>query len=77
MSSRLFTKLREEQGLAYAVGSSLSTNVLDGAFIAYIGTNANSVDKAKMGILAEIDTIKNICCLISQSKPICLNLIFI
>ena len=59
MSSRLFTKLREEQGLAYAVGSSLSTNVLDGAFIAYIGTNANSVDKAKMGILAEIDTIKN------------------
>jgi len=58
MSSRLFTKLREEQGLAYAVGSSLSTNILDGAFIAYIGTNANSVEQAKCGILAEIETIK-------------------
>jgi len=58
MSSRLFTKLREEQGLAYAVGSSLYKNVLDGAFVAYIGTNATSVEEAKKGILAEIETIK-------------------
>lgn len=58
MSSRLFTKLREEKGLAYTVGSSLMTNVLDGAFIAYIGTNENSIEEAKNGILAEIETIK-------------------
>ena len=58
MSSRLFTKLREEQGLAYAVGSSLTTNILDGAYMAYIGTNANSVEQAKNGILNEIETIK-------------------
>lgn len=58
MSSRLFVKLREEQGLAYAVGSSLSTNVLDGAFIAYIGTNANSIEQAKNGILEEFETLK-------------------
>ncbi len=59
MSSRLFVKLREEKSLAYTVGSSLSTNVLDGAFIAYIGTNAKSINEAKQGILAEIETIKN------------------
>ncbi len=58
MSSRLFVKLREEQGLAYAVGSDLLTNILDGAFVAYIGTNANSVEQAKQGILKEIETIK-------------------
>ncbi len=58
MSSRLFTKLREEKGLAYTVGSSLMTNVLDGAFVAYIGTNENSIEEAKKGILAEIETIK-------------------
>ena len=58
MSSRLFVKLREEQGLAYAVGSSLTTNVLDGAFITYIGTNSNSIEQAKSGILEEIDVIK-------------------
>ncbi len=58
MSSRLFTNLREEKGLAYAVGSTVDTNVLDGAFIAYIGTNANSVEQAKKGILEQIEIIK-------------------
>ena len=58
MSSRLFRKLREEKGLAYTVGSSLSTNVLDGAFVAYIGTNEKSIQEAKKGILAEIETLK-------------------
>ncbi len=58
MSSRLFTKLREEKGLAYTVGSSLMTNVLDGAFVAYIGTNEASINEAKQGILNEIETIK-------------------
>ena len=58
MSSRLFVKLREEQGLAYSVGSTLNTNVLDGAFIAYIGTNAKSIEQAKNGILKEIDILK-------------------
>lgn len=58
MSSRLFVKLREEQGLAYAVGSSLIPNVLDGAFVAYIGTNPKNIEQAKSGILAELDTLK-------------------
>lgn len=58
MSSRLFVKLREQKSLAYTVGSSLMTNILDGAFVTYIGTNKNSVQEAKQGLLAEIETIK-------------------
>ena len=58
MSSRLFTKLREEQGLAYTVGSSLITNIKDGAFVAYIGTNKESINQAKEGILSEIEILK-------------------
>ena len=58
MSSRLFVKLREEKGLAYAVGTTLNSNILDGAFIAYIATNSQSINEAKEGILAEIDVLK-------------------
>ncbi|MBQ4647452.1 MAG: insulinase family protein [Candidatus Gastranaerophilales bacterium] len=58
MSSRLFSKLREEQGLAYSVSSTLQNKIQDGAFIAYIGTNQKSIEQAKNGILEEIETIK-------------------
>ena len=58
MSSRLFTKLREEQALAYSVGSTTSTNVLDGAFLLYIATNVQSIDKAKSGLINQIDRLK-------------------
>ncbi len=59
MSSRLFVNLRENKGLAYTVGSTLSLNVLDGAFVTYIGTNKNSIKEAKQGLLEEIQRIKN------------------
>ena len=59
MSSRLFKSLREEQGLAYIVGSSVTQNLLDGAYFAYIGTNNQSVDKAKEGMIAQIDKLKS------------------
>ena len=59
MSSRLFVNLRENKSLAYTVGSSLSTNVLDGAFITYIGTNKSSIQEAKQGLIDEIERIKN------------------
>jgi len=58
MSSRLFVKLREEKGLAYTVGSTVSTNVSDGAFITYIGTNEKGIEEAKKGILNEINILK-------------------
>lgn len=59
MSSRLFVNLRENKGLAYTVGSTLITNVLDGAFISYIGTNKNSINEAKQSLMDEIERIKN------------------
>lgn len=58
MSSRLFVNLRENKGLAYTVGSTINSNILDGTFISYIGTNAKSVEEAKKGILTEFEILK-------------------
>ena len=58
MSSRLFENLRDEKGLAYTVGSTLIQNILDGAFLAYIGTNNKSTEIAKKGMIDEINTLK-------------------
>lgn len=58
MSSRLFKNLRDDKGLAYSVGSTTLQNALDGAFIAYIGTNNDSVETAKCGMINEINRLK-------------------
>lgn len=58
MSSRLFSSIREQEGLAYQLGSSYSPNMLTGAFMIYIGTNPNSLNLAKDKALAEIDKLK-------------------
>ena len=54
MSSRLFKNLREQQGLAYQLGTGYSPNVLRGSFMLYIGTNPDTLDKAKAGLFNEI-----------------------
>ncbi len=59
MSSRLFTNLRDEQGLAYQIGSSYSANTNLGFFITYIGTNPNQTAHAKSEILKEIEILKH------------------
>lgn len=58
MSSRLFTQLRDEQGLAYQVGSSFSANTNKGVFALYIATNPDNISKAQNGMLEEIDKLK-------------------
>ena len=58
MSSRLFTQLRDEQGLAYQVGSTYSANVNKGVFALYIATNPNSTQIAKKGLFEEIERLK-------------------
>ena len=58
MSSRLFTRLRDEQGLAYQVGSSYSTNVNKGVFAVYIGTNPENIKVAEEGLFNEINLLK-------------------
>lgn len=58
MSSRLFKDLREQEGLAYQLGSGYSPNVLRGSFLLYIGTNPQTLDNAKSGLFAEITRLK-------------------
>ncbi len=58
MSSRLFTNLRDEQGLAYQVGSSFSANVNKGVFALYIATNPKNITVAKDGLFDEIEKLK-------------------
>ena len=58
MSSRLFKNLRDQQGLAYQLGTGYSPNVLRGSFMLYIGTNPKTLDKAKDGLFSEINRLK-------------------
>ncbi|MDE6138211.1 MAG: insulinase family protein, partial [Candidatus Gastranaerophilales bacterium] len=58
MSSRLFKDLREQEGLAYQLGSGYSPNVLRGSFMLYIGTNPATLEKAKTGLFEEIKKLK-------------------
>ncbi len=58
MSSRLFKDLREQEGLAYQLGSGYSPNILRGSFMMYIGTNPATLDKAKAGLFNEIKRLK-------------------
>ena len=59
MSSRLFTTLRDEQSLAYQVGTSFATNINKGVFALYIATNPDSVEQASTGLLNEINRLKS------------------
>jgi predicted Zn-dependent peptidase len=58
MSSRLFTTLRDEQGLAYATGSSFTAHKRGGHLFGYIGTKPQSLDTAREGMLQQFDIIK-------------------
>ena len=58
MSSRLFNRLRDEQGLAYQVGSSFAANVNKGVFALYIGTNPNTALHSKNELLKQVNLLK-------------------
>lgn len=58
MSSRLFRNLREQDGLAYQLGSTYSPKMLGGIFMTYIGTNPDTLDYSKKKILSEIERFK-------------------
>jgi len=47
MASRLFTHLRDKQGLAYTVGSFYSALKLQGAVVGYIGTRPETIANAR------------------------------
>lgn len=58
MSSRMFTHLRDEQSLAYQVGSSFTSHLNRGAFTLYIATNPETIKEAKNGMFNEIEKLK-------------------
>lgn len=57
MSSRLFQTIREEQGLAYAVDSSLSLLQDTGSLNIYAGVDPNRAVDALQAILAELERL--------------------
>ncbi len=58
MSSRLFQKVREEQGLAYSIYSYANTYHKNGSFVIYAGLNADSLCRALEIIGREIKLLK-------------------
>ena len=58
MSSRLFRNLREADGLAYQLGSNYTPKMLAGSFVAYIGTNPDTLEYSRNKILKEIERFK-------------------
>lgn len=58
LSSRLFSTLREKQGLAYEVSTIYPTRLDNTFFVLYIGTAPQNLAVAKQGFLGEINRIK-------------------
>ena len=58
MSSRLYKNLREQDGLAYQLGSSYTPKVLGGIFLTYIGTNPETLEYSREKIKKEIERLK-------------------
>jgi zinc protease len=58
LSNRLRQNLREKQGLAYSVGAGAVLDKKFGWLICSMGTGVNNYEKAKDGIIAEIEKMK-------------------
>lgn len=54
-SGRLFTKLRDEEGLAYALGAFLYESLEASLFNLYIGTSPEKAERAKKALLEQLD----------------------
>ena len=59
MSSRLFQKIREEQGLTYSIFSELNPYRDTGCMCVYAGTSAESAPKVVASIVEEFKKMKN------------------
>ena len=55
---RLFTQIRDNQGLAYAVGASLQAGLGEGPFVVRMGVNPKDVDRAIESATAELNKIR-------------------
>lgn len=59
MSSRLFLKIREEKGLAYAVKSSINAEKSYGYYSIYVGTTKEALSQVRQIILEEFENLSN------------------
>jgi predicted Zn-dependent peptidase len=59
MASRLFLQLREDQGLVYDVGTSVSKLKDTGSMTIYAGTEPKNAPKAIRGIIDELSRVSN------------------
>lgn len=57
-TSKLFTNLREDKGLAYEVGAISSSNFNSGYFLMYIGTNPENIEVVKNDFDKEIKNLQ-------------------
>ena len=57
MSSRLFSNVRERQGLAYSIFSDVSNFVDSGVFSVYAGVNLDKLDQAVTSVLNELKSV--------------------
>ncbi|MBX9742314.1 MAG: insulinase family protein [Chthoniobacterales bacterium] len=57
LGSRFFNRLREQEALAYYVGSSNFVGLAPGAFLFYLGTNPQKISKARALFEAEIGNV--------------------
>ena len=60
MSSRMYKNLREQDGLAYQLGSTYSAKALGGTFLTYIGTNPETLDYSREKIKIHIQRTKRL-----------------
>jgi len=58
MSSRMYKNLREQDGLAYQLGSSYCPKALAGTFLTYIGTNPETLNYSRNKIKTEMERLK-------------------
>ena len=58
MSSRLFKNLREQEGLAYQLGTNYSPSMKRGNLALYIGTNPKNLERVKTKLFEEINKLK-------------------
>lgn len=58
MSGRLFSELRDKQGLAYSTGALYPTRVDQSALVAYLGTAPSNADRAEEGMRRELERIQ-------------------
>ncbi len=58
-SSRLMNSIRDNQGLAYGVGSNFDANLMPGAFMVSLQTRNETANQAIAGVLAELNGIRD------------------